>query len=112
MLIIMTDISIKNIFEKIPASLNEEFYEDIITSGNFKLERIVSEGQSTPENFWYDQDKNEFVILIRGSAELLFENDEKIKLKPGDYLIIPAHKKHRVLKTDTTQKTFWLALHY
>lgn len=108
----MTELIVKNIFEKIPLSLKEEFFEDVLTTENFKIERIVSEGHGTPENYWYDQDKNEFVILISGSAELLFENDKKIELNPGDYLIIPAHKKHRVLKTDTIQKTFWLALHY
>jgi cupin 2 domain-containing protein len=103
---------LKNIFTGVPENLNEEFFEDLIVAGSFKLERIVSEGHSSQENFWYDQDKNEFVILLSGSATLSYEDGRKFSLKPGDYLTIPAHQKHRVDKTDTTQKTFWLAVHF
>ena len=103
---------VKNIFENIPSSLKDEFFEDIISSPDFKLERIISEGHSSPEGFWYDQDKNEFVLLLSGSAEISFEDEPLIKLRPGDYITIPAHKKHRVEKTDKEEKTFWLALHF
>lgn len=102
----------KNIFENIPVDLKEEFFEELINSEHFKLERIISEGHSSPPNFWYDQDKNEFVMLLSGSAEIVLENEEKVNLAPGDYLIIPAHKKHRVERTDTKTKTFWIAIHY
>ena len=105
-------MDIQNIFENIPAELKEEFFEEIISNNNFKLERIVSEGHSSPDEFWYDQDKNEFVILLTGSATIEFENELSIDLKPGDYIIIPEHKKHRISKTDAHEKTFWLALHY
>ncbi len=105
-------ITVKNIFENFQAEIKEEYFEDLISTGNFKLERIVSQGHSSPENFWYDQDKNEFVLLVSGSAELEFENESSIQLKPGDYLIIPPHKRHRVSKTDSSQKTVWIALHF
>lgn len=105
-------IIVKNIFDNPPHELKDEFFEELISSKNFKLERIVSEGHKSPENSWYDQDKNEFVLLISGSAELAFENEPSIKLKRGDYLIIPAHQKHRVDWTDPNQKTVWLTLHY
>ena len=107
-----TAMTIQNIFENFGGELKEEFFEEILAGRDFKMERIVSEGHSSPENFWYDQDKNEFVLLISGGAVLEFENNELIEMKPGDYLIIPAHKKHRVAKTDSEQKTFWLALHF
>lgn len=105
-------IDIKNIFENIPDNLSEEFFEDIITDKHFRLERIISNAHASPEGFWYDQEKNEFVLLLRGSAELLFENNYSVKLKPGDYLIIPAHVKHRVEKTDSKELTYWLTLYY
>ena len=105
-------MDIKNIFENIPQSLTDEFFEEIIDNGNFKLERIISNGHTSPDNFWYDQVKNEFVILLSGSAILEFENESVVNLYPGDYIIIPAHKKHRVVQTSGNQKTFWLALHY
>jgi cupin 2 domain-containing protein len=103
---------VKNIRDDIPEKLKEEFFEDILTGSNFKLERIISEGHSSSKDFWYDQDKNEMVFLYSGSAELLYDDGRKFALSAGDYLIIPAHQKHRVEKTDNNQKTYWLALHY
>jgi cupin 2 domain-containing protein len=105
-------ISKKNILQGIPEKLSEEYFEEIISSNQFKLERIVSEGHKSPKDFWYDQEKNEFVMLISGSAEIQFENEPAVQLVKGDYLIIPAHKKHRVEKTDLIQQTIWLALHF
>lgn len=103
---------IKNIFRDIPDDIRNEVFEEIVSSGNFKLERIISEGHSSPEGIWYDQEKNEFVLLLSGMAKLSFENNERVELSTGDYLIIPAHKKHRVDWTDPKQKTIWLTLHY
>ncbi len=111
-------IEVKNIYnltgilKSVDEKLKEEYFEEIIQSENFKLERIISECHRSPENFWYDQDKNEFVLLLKGSAEILFEDNTLIKMKEGDYIIIPAHLKHRVEKTDELQKTFWLTLFY
>lgn len=108
----MNKHSIKNIRDNVPEKLKEEFFEEILAGSNFKLERIISEGHASPKDFWYDQDKNEFVFLFSGSAELLYDDGRKFFLNAGDYLIIPAHQKHRVERTDSKQKTYWLALHY
>jgi cupin 2 domain-containing protein len=105
-------ISLKNIFGHIPENLEDEYVEKLVESNKVKIEKIVSHGHKSPEDFWYDQDENEFVILIRGEAELLFEGGEKIGMRPGDYLEIPAHKKHRVEWTDPDQFTYWLAVFY
>ncbi len=103
----------KNIFKDLPVDKSEEFFQDIHHTTGFRLERIVSFGQSTPQNQWYDQEKDEWVILISGSASLQFEGqDEEIGLIPGDHLLIPAHQKHRVSRTDPAQPSFWLALHF
>ena len=87
-------------------------------SENFKLERIISTGQVTPEGEWYDQEKDEWVILLQGNAKLLFEknyNDKIenkiIELKKGDYLFIKKHEKHRVIYTSQDPPCIWLALH-
>ena len=103
---------LKNIFDNLPKEIEEEFFEEILSTKDFKLERIISEGHTSPPNFWYDQDKNEFVLLLKGKTKLNFEDGSKLELKPGDYLIIPAHQKHRVDWTDPDQKTFWLTIHY
>jgi cupin 2 domain-containing protein len=105
-------MKVKSIFELVPQDQKDEFFEDLIKHDNFKLERIVSNGHKSPPNQWYDQDTNEFVILISGKAELVFEDDEPVILNPGDYLVIPPHKKHRVDWTSKNEQTFWLALHY
>lgn len=103
----------ENIFADMPDVVPEEIFETIISTKMFRLERIISDGHFTPEDKWYDQDENEWVILLKGSAGLLLEGDkEAILMKPGDYLNIPAHKRHKVLWTDRDEKTIWLALHY
>jgi cupin 2 domain-containing protein len=102
-----------NIFSEIPHDLPDELFEDIVVTGDVKIERILSEAHSSRPGFWYDQEKNEWVILLRGSAKLSFEDaEETIILKPGDWLNIPAHRKHRVEWTDPNEKTIWLAVHY
>ncbi len=102
-----------SIFSNIPDSIKEEIFEIPIKTDHFKLERIISAGQTTPPGEWYDQDANEWVILLGGSAGLLFEgNEEVLVMRPGDYVHIPAHKRHRVEWKDRDQKTVWIALYY
>ena len=106
-------VDIQNIFSDIPDSLHDEFFQDIFNNENFRIERIISKGHSSNEGFWYDQEKNEWVILLKGCAKLLFQNDtEPVTLKPGDWINIHAHKKHRVEWTDPDTETIWLAVHY
>ncbi len=87
----------------------EEFFETLISTPSVRIERIVSEGHSSPENFWYDQDEWEWVAVLQGDAELEFE-DGKINLSAGDYLFIPKHKRHRVTETSTKIPCVWLAV--
>ncbi len=102
-----------NIFSNIPDSIRKEIFETLLQTEHIKLARIISSGQATQRGEWYDQNTNEWVILLSGSAGLLFEEDKEVHaMKPGDYILIPAHKRHRVEWTDMNQKTVWLALHY
>ena len=102
-----------NLFADIPEPAAAEIFEDLLRSGNLKLERIVSAGQATPPGVWLDQESHEWVVLLAGSAGLRFEDESGVcALKPGDYLQIPAHRRHRVEWTDPREKTVWLALHY
>jgi cupin 2 domain-containing protein len=105
-------ISGSNIFENVPGNLKDELFERLLTNENFIIERIVSDGHKSPDDFWYDQLTDEFVILLKGSAQVAFENEDSIILKPGDHILIPAHKKHKVEWTDPDEKTFWLAVHF
>ncbi len=77
-----------------------------------RIERIISKGHSSPQSGWYDQDKNEWVLLLKGEAVLLFADESSANLKSGDFINIPAHKKHKVEWTDPDTETIWLAVHY
>lgn len=102
-----------NLFSDLPAGLPEEEFSTLLDAQGLRLERIVSTGQATPEGTWYDQTRAEWVVLLQGSARLLVEGEpEARRLGPGDWLLIPAHIRHRVEWTDPAQPTVWLALHY
>ncbi|WP_009545876.1 cupin domain-containing protein [Crocosphaera subtropica] len=100
-----------NIFQ-LPNQLNDqEIFETILNSKNVKIERIISTGQTTPEGTWYDQDQDEWVILLQGEATLLYSDNSSISLTTGDYLLIKAHEKHRVTFTSSDPPCIWLAIH-
>lgn len=101
-----------NIFDLIPATLKDELFEELISKNGIKIERIVSHGHVTPEFEWYDQRSSEWVILLQGEAIISFLNEDDVRLKAGDYINIPAHKKHRVSWTKPDEDTLWLAVHY
>ena len=102
-----------NIFAELPQSLPEELFQEIIHGEAFRLERIISSGQATPDGQWYDQEQHEWVVLLSGTAGLRFEGQEGLRvLHPGDFVNIPAHTRHRVEWTDEKRHTVWLALHY
>ena len=103
----------KSLFEDNPAELPEELFETLVAADRVRIERIVSRGHASPEGFWYDQEENEFVVVLKGSAGLRMEGgDAPLVLKPGDYVVIPAHVRHRVEWTDPSGATIWLAVFY
>ena len=106
-------MDIKNIFSDIQKHVPDEILENILQTDQFKIERIISRGHSTADGKWYDQDKNEWVMVLKGSAGLLFEgNDKAVIMRTGDYINIPAHRKHRVEWTEPEEETIWLAIYY
>ena len=106
-------MEIRNLLADLPSETAEEAFSDLVVGDNFRLVRIVSNGQATPEGEWYDQDDHEWVLLLRGAAGLLFEGEDQPRiLNPGDFVHIPPHQRHRVAWTDTEQPTIWLALHH
>ena len=105
--------SIKNLFADIPENLRDELIETILQTSGFRIERIVSRGHCSADGFWYDQDEHEWVILLKGSAILRFEDQsENITMTPGNYINIEKHQRHRVEWTDPEQETIWLVIHY
>ena len=103
----------ENIMVAPSPSSHEEVFEELLHGGEFRLERIISTGQATSEGQWYDQDADEWVLLLSGGAGLLMEGQpQPCELRPGDAVHIPAHQRHRVEWTVPGQATVWLALHY
>lgn len=102
----------QNLFADIPAHLPEEFFQTLADSTHVRIERIVSHGHASPEGFWFDQDQPEFVILLCGVARLRLEGDNLVEMKPGDFINIPAHRRHRVEWTTPDEPTVWLAVHH
>ncbi|MDG4559849.1 MAG: cupin domain-containing protein [Candidatus Competibacter sp.] len=101
-----------NLLAGIPASLVAEQFDLLLQTGACRLERIVSIGHATPPGEWYDQDGDEWVVLLQGQAELRFADEDTVRLlEPGDYVWIPAHRRHRVERTSHNPPAIWLALH-
>jgi cupin 2 domain-containing protein len=103
---------INNIFEIIQPTSDKELTDVLFQNSNIEIERIVSYGLTTPEGFWYNQDKNEWVLLLTGEAEIEYKNGEKRYLKAGDYLMIPSHQEHRVSFTSKQPNASWLCFYF
>ncbi len=112
----LSEMKTENLFDGLPAdgtAGEAEALTTVVDAASFRLVRIVSTGQATPEGEWYDQDEAEWVAVIRGHAGLLIEGEGEARiLNPGDYVLIQAHVRHRVEWTDPDQPTVWLALHF
>ena len=103
----------RNLFGEVPTSLPDELVETLLETDALRLERIVSIGHATPPGEWYDQERPEWVALLSGSAGLRFaDRDDVVEMRPGDHLVIAAHRQHRVEWTDAARPTIWLALHF
>ncbi|WP_020407549.1 cupin domain-containing protein [Hahella ganghwensis] len=108
----MSDPKIGNIFASIPRDKSSEVFEFLAGAGQVKIERIVSQGHTSPDSGWYDQDQNEWVMVVKGTAVITYDSGQDIRLQEGDYLNIPAHQKHKVSWTDPDTETLWLAVFY
>ena len=103
----------RNIFENIPKFIEREIFNELVThKGGIRIERILSRGQTSLAEGWYDQDEQEWVMVIQGAGVIAFEDDSEVRLETGDFLNIPAHTKHRVKWTDPAETTIWLAVFY
>jgi len=104
---------VTQLLANLPLTLSAEQFDPLLTGGKFRLERIVSVGHASPPDQWYDQEEDEWVLILAGAAELEFSAPaERVKMEPGEAILISAHRRHRVAWTDPTVPTVWLALHF
>ena len=106
-----------NLFADLPPAGPDEVFDRILAVAGavrgLAVERIVSTGQASPPGFFYDQPQDEWVLVLAGSAELRFADEAAPRtLRAGDHLLIPAHRRHRVERTDRDPPTVWLAVHF
>jgi cupin 2 domain-containing protein len=94
----------------VPADLPAELVEPIVAGSGVRVERIVSRGHRSPDGFWYEQDEDEWVLLVAGSAELELADGRRLALAAGDWVDIPAGLRHRVARTAPDRDTIWLAV--
>lgn len=104
-------MQIANIFANLPTELPVELLQNLLTTPTVRIERIVSKGHCSATDFWYDQNQDEWILLVQGHARLEFADQNEITLQAGDYLLIPANCKHRVSYTDHDRETIWLAIY-
>jgi cupin 2 domain-containing protein len=106
------EIAQGNLFTSLDRAADEEQVLLLLATPDTRIERIVSTGQASPPGFWFDQDWDEFVLLVSGAAELRVEGETTARsLRVGDHLRIPAHVRHRVEWTSASEPTIWLAVH-
>ncbi len=98
-----------NLLSALPTDLSVEQFEPLVVTPHVTIERIISHQHASPADFWYDQAQDEWVLLAQGAAVLEFDNAPALSLCAGDYVLIPAHQRHRV--ASTAPETIWLAIH-
>ena len=104
--------TMKILLKNIPDNLPEELFETLVKNDHVQIERIISKSHTSPKKGWYDQDKNEWVLLLKGAARLEFEDGRVVSLGVGDWLEIVAHQKHKVVWTQPQGETVWVGVHY
>ena len=101
-----------NVFANLPVQTGGEEFKELLSRPGARIERIVSNGQFTPVDKPFNQDHDEWVLLLRGSASLWVDGDGEHDLNPGDHMLIPAGRTHLVTRTAKDESTIWLAVHF
>jgi cupin 2 domain-containing protein len=104
-------MSVSSLFQQIPQFAADEQFKTLLNRDSVRIERIVSHGHASPADFWYDQSEGEWIVLVQGAARLTIAG-ESFELRPGDYVDLPPHTRHRVEWTTPDEPTVWLAVFY
>lgn len=99
-----------NLFSLIDTDMLEEKTDVLYCNQSARIERIISSGQVSPEEFWYDQDEDEWVVVLQGEGHIQYEDCSVVVLRKGDWVLLPARKRHRVSYTSQTPPCIWLCV--
>ena len=97
-----------NFFTDYPSpEAGSEQFDTLLQREGVCVERIASNRLEYGQ--WYDQENDEWVMLVQGSAVLEYGDGQKVSLQAGTHLFIEAHRRHRVV--ETSEDALWLAVH-
>ena len=102
---------VQNLLSGLPEAGQHENFMPILERPGLRIERIVSQGHTTPADRPYQQAEDEWVMVVEGAARLWLEGTGEVELGRGDHLLIPAGVRHRVTWTAPSGPTVWLAVH-
>ncbi len=74
-------IQIENFYSGFKTNPLLENYTDVLNGNKFRLEKIISKGYKTPKTKWLSESVDEFVLLLKGKAEILFEDRSNCRTK-------------------------------
>lgn len=98
-------IIVNNIYHSREPDENSETFVTVFQNNSLKIESIRS-WLKTPGEV-YDQEHDEWVLLVRGEAYLQI-NEQILHLSAGDYCFIPKRTQHQVLST--SNDALWLGV--
>jgi cupin 2 domain-containing protein len=104
-------ITPKNIYTGHETGDAQEMFEVIATMGDTRIEKITTLTPYSTPGEWYNQDKDEWVVLLRGNAQIEIGDQGFVELSSGDYIFLPAHCLHRITRTSADPACIWLAVH-
>lgn len=104
-------VKIENLLTKLPPARRAEAFTELLARPGIRVERIVSRGQSTPDDAPMVQDEDEWVLLLEGAAGLRIEDSSEVTLQAGDHVWIARGQRHWVTWTAKDRPTVWLAAH-
>ena len=93
-----------NVFKNIKFSEEIEIEEKIYEDESLKIIRTMSLDQVTG---YYDQDELEIVFLLKGKAQIEYDDGKTLDLIEGDSLLIRPHEIHRV---SWQEEAVWLCI--
>jgi cupin 2 domain-containing protein len=100
-----------NIFTDPGIEDTKELFEVIATLDDARIERIITQKPYSSPGQWYNQEQDEWVVLLRGNATIEIRDQGLIELRSGDYIMLPAHCQHRITRTSADPACIWLAVH-
>ena len=101
-----------NLFDALPSGRPPaEQFGELWQTDRVTVERIVSWGHATAAGDWFDQETDEWVMVVQGAARLRVDGGDAIEMRAGDWVLLPARVRHRVEWTDPAGPTVWLAVH-